>query len=52
VAIAHRDYWFYIEENDTDTKLFYLMLRAMWDVCLAADADQKAEPILIIPVSR
>jgi hypothetical protein len=52
VAVKHRGYWFYIDETDADTKLFYLTLRAVWDVGIAAAADKKAQPVLTIPVSR
>ncbi len=52
VAVKHRGYWFYIDETDTRTKWFYKMVRTLWSVSIAAAADQKARPVLTIPVSR
>jgi hypothetical protein len=52
VAVKYRGYWFYVDETDVHTKLFYIMVRALWSVSIAAAADQKAQPVLTIPVSR
>jgi hypothetical protein len=52
VAVKFRRYWFYIDETDMDTKLFYDMVRTLWSVSIAAAADQKAAPVLTLPVSR
>jgi len=52
VAVKHRGYWFYIEETDVHTKLFYRMVRTLWSVSIAAASDQNAAPVLTIPVSR
>jgi len=52
VAVKYRGYWFYISETDARTKLFYVMVRTFWSVSIAAGADQKAAPVLTIPVSR
>ena len=52
VAVKHRGYWFYIDDTDMHTKLFYVMVRTLWSVSIAAGSDQSAAPVLTIPVSR
>jgi hypothetical protein len=52
VAVKHHGYWFYIDETDMQTKLFYVMVRTLWTVSIAAAADQGTAPVLTIPVSR
>jgi len=52
IAVAYRGYWFYIDETDMQTKLFYDMARTLWSLSISAAADQKAAPVLTIPVSR
>jgi hypothetical protein len=52
VAVKYRDYWFYINDTDIRTKVFYQMLRILWSVSIAASADASAAPVLTIPVSR
>ncbi len=52
VSVTYRDYWYYIDQTDMHTKLFYHMARRLWSVSIAEAADQRAAPILTIPVSR
>jgi hypothetical protein len=52
VVVKHRGYWFYIHDADLRTKLYYLMVRTLWSVSIATASDQKAAPVLTIPVSR
>ena len=52
VAVKHRGYWFYIDDANMNTKLFYKVVRMLWSVSIAASSDQKAAPVLTIPVSR
>jgi hypothetical protein len=52
VAVMYRGYWFYVAEDDARTKSFYMMVRTLWSVSIAAGADQRAAPVLTIPVSR
>ena len=52
VAVKHRGYWFYIDDTNMQTKLFYDMVRTLWSVSIAAGSDQSAAPVLTIPVSR
>jgi hypothetical protein len=52
VAVKHRGYWFYIDDADVRTKLFYTLVRTLWSVSIAAGSDQSAAPVLTVPVSR
>jgi hypothetical protein len=52
LAVKHRGYWFYIDDTDMRTKLFYTLVRIQWSVSIAAAGDHRAAPILTIPVSR
>ena len=52
VAVRHRGYWFYIDDTDMHTKLFYKELRMVWSLSIAAAEDQGVAPVLTIPVSR
>jgi len=52
IAVKHRGYWFYIEDTDLRTKMFYYAVRTLWSVSIVAAADQKAAPVLTIPVSN
>ena len=52
VAVRYRDYWFYIDDADKHTKMFFLTLRALWSVGIASATNGKTDPLLTIPVSR
>jgi hypothetical protein len=52
IAVNYRGYWFYINDSDLNTKLFYRTVRTLWSVSIAASAGQNAAPLLTIPVSR
>ena len=52
VAVKHRGYWFYIDDTDMHTKLFYVMVRMLWSISIEAAADMRGAPVLTIPVSR
>lgn len=52
LAVKYRGYWFYIDETDQPTKLFYRAVRLFWSVSIASSADQRAAPVLTIPVSN
>ena len=52
LAVKHRGYWFHIDDADMRTKLFYTVVRTLWSVSIAAAGDQRAAPILTIPVNR
>ncbi len=46
LAVKHRGYWFYIDDTDMRTKLFYHLVRTLWSVSIAAAGDQRAAPVL------
>jgi hypothetical protein len=50
VAVQHHDYWFYIDHSDMNTKQFYVIVRTLWSVSMAAASDDKVAPVLTIPV--
>lgn len=52
LAVKHRGYWFYIDDTDIRTKLFYYLVRALWSVSIDAAGNQREAPVLTIPVSR
>jgi len=53
LAVKYRGYWFYIEETDQPTKLFFRSMRLFWSVSIASSADPRtAAPVLTIPVSK
>jgi hypothetical protein len=52
VAVKHRKYWFYIDESDMKTKLFYMALRTLWSTSITGVAGQRTAPVLTIPVSN
>ena len=52
IEVKHRGYWFYIDDTDKQTKLFYQLVRALWTVIISEGSNQTAAPVLTIPVSR
>lgn len=52
VAVKHRGYWFYLDETDTNTKLFYRLVRTLWSITIVSGTDKQGAPVLTIPVSR
>jgi len=52
VAVRHRGYWFYIDDTDMPTKLYYRLVRALWSVSISESADRTAAPVLTVPASR
>jgi hypothetical protein len=53
LAVKYRGHWFYIEETDQPTKLFFRSMSLFWSVSIASSADAKtAAPVLTIPVSK
>lgn len=49
VAIYYRNYWFYVADNDQDSKKTFSMLSQLYAL-LAKDVGQNNHPILTIPV--
>jgi hypothetical protein len=53
LAEKYRGHWFYIEETDQPTKLFFRSVRLFWSVSIASSGTPKiAAPVLTIPVSK
>ena len=52
IAVKYRGFWFYIDDANMSTKMFYRIVRTLWSVSIAAAAEQKGSPLLTIPVSR
>ncbi len=52
IAVNYRGYWFYIDDGDLNTKSLFRTLFTLWTTVIAASVDQKASPVLTIPVSR
>jgi hypothetical protein len=52
VAVKDRGYWFYIDDADMRTKFFFRAVETLWSTGIAAAADERAAPVLTIPVSR
>jgi len=53
LAVKYRGYWFYIEETDQPTKLFFWYVRIFWSVSITSSAEARtAAPLLTIPVSK
>ena len=52
LSVKYRGYWYYIDQADMPTKLFYRMIRILWSVSIAAGVDERAAPVLTLPVGR
>jgi hypothetical protein len=53
VAVKFRDGWFYIDEKDQATKLFFRLLTTLISINIAeSTGSASATPILTVPVSR
>jgi hypothetical protein len=52
VAIEYRNSWYYIAENDQDTKLMFKIVRTLWQDRIAATTQFQSAPVLTIPVSQ
>ena len=52
LAVKYRGYWFYIDESDQHTKLFYRTMRLFWSVSIASGTDQSAAPVLTLSVGQ
>lgn len=51
IAVRHRGYWFFIDDADMRTKLFYTILKGFWSVSISSAANQSAAPVLTIPIN-
>ena len=52
VAVAYREGWFYIDDTDQKTKMYFTLLTSLISITMADTTDHKASPVLTVPVSR
>lgn len=52
VAVAYRDGWFYIDDTDQGTKLYFTLLASLLSNTIADTISHDAAPVLTVPVSR
>ena len=52
VAVKHHGWWYSIDGTDTTSKLTFRILSALMSVRMAESAEQRATPVLTVPVSR
>ncbi|MHC4205752.1 MAG: hypothetical protein ACYSTT_13945 [Planctomycetota bacterium] len=52
VAVKYRDCWFYIDQTDMRTKMFFRLLSALWSVSMTSGDESRTAPVLTVPVSR
>lgn len=53
VAVKYRDGWFYIDEKDLASKLFFRLLTALLSINIAENTSRASSaPVLTVPVSR
>jgi len=53
VAVKYRDAWFYIDEKDQATRLFFRLLTMLMSINIAESTGRaSAAPVLTVPVTR
>ncbi len=52
IAIKHHGWWYSIDGTDTGSKLTFRLLEALMSVRMAESVEQRATPVLTVPVSR
>ncbi len=50
LATKYRGYWFYIDDASLHTKEFFKSVKIFWSASIKSTADQRAAPVLTIPV--
>jgi hypothetical protein len=50
IAIKYRDYWYYIDDRDRQSKITFTLMMVMWRANLLA--TKKGSPVLTLPVGR
>jgi hypothetical protein len=51
-AVKHHGWWYFIDGTDAESKLTFRILESLMSVRMAEAAEQKAAPVLTVPVSR
>jgi hypothetical protein len=52
VAVKRHGWWYSIDGTDAASKLTFRMLEALMSVRMAETVEQRAAPVLTVPVSR
>lgn len=52
LAVRHQGYWFFIPENDQQSKEVFNMLRTFWSVIIAGAIEPGDTPVLTLPIGR
>jgi hypothetical protein len=51
VAVPYRNRWFYIDDRDIKSKIFFMVLNSIFSL-QSGDLPTTASPLLTLPVSR
>lgn len=51
-AVQFKGYWFYVRDDDPDTKVAFSTLRTMWSMSIARSATESRAPVLTIPLNQ
>ncbi len=52
VAVAYRDWWFFVDDRDASTKQAFVFLRTLIGLRLDTQAASQQAPVLTVPVGR
>ena len=52
IAVKHHGWWYFIDATDAGSKLTFRILESLMSVRMAEAVEQKAAPVLTVPVSR
>ena len=52
ISVKHHGWWYSIDGTDTQSKLTFRILEALMSVRMAETVEQRAAPVLTVPVSR
>lgn len=52
LAVKYRDYWFWIDESDLETKAAFRLTRTLWSISIASAASRVSAPMLTLPVGN
>jgi hypothetical protein len=51
-AVQYRDAWYYIDDTNQNTKLFFRLVTTLMSVSIADSTSNDATPLLTVPVSK
>ena len=52
IAVQYRDAWYYIDDTNQNTKLFFRLATTLMSVSIADSTSNDAAPLLTVPVSN